>query len=530
MSYQALARKWRPRSFEDLVGQGHVVRALTNALARNQLHHAYLFTGTRGVGKTTIARIFAKALNCEQGVSAHPCGVCATCREIDSGRCVDLLEIDAASRTKVDQTRELLENVPYAPVRARFKVYLIDEVHMFSTHSFNALLKTLEEPPPHVRFLLATTDPQKIPVTVLSRCLQFNLRRLLPEEIGARLRYVLEQEGIPHEPAAIHLLAQAADGSLRDALSLLDQAIAFGGGQVLESETRAMLGVVSRDLVFELAEALAAGDGAALLEIAERAASLTPDFAGLLRELIGLLHRLALIQQVPKILSADDPERGRLKSLADRLSPEDVQLFYQIALLGQNDLTLAPDPRMGFEMVLLRALAFRPAALQSDLHAARPAPEPRPSLATDPAAGPTPSPPPCPQAGAADLKGPDDWQRLVATLSLSAIARELAHNCAFRDYSNGRLRLELDPRLEHLRAPNAVARFKEALERALGTPLDLEIQLKSTAQETLARRQAREVAARQQAAVEQLETDLVALALREQFDADWVPGSIRPTD
>ncbi len=252
MSYQVLARKWRPKSFDDMVGQQHVVRALSNALDRDQLHHAYLFTGTRGVGKTTLARILSKALNCEQGVSSHPCGVCSACREIDSGRFVDLLEVDAASRTKVDQTRELLDNVPYAPARGRFKVYLIDEVHMFSSHSFNALLKTLEEPPPHVKFLLATTDPQKIPVTVLSRCLQFNLRRLLPNEIGDRLRHVLETEGLEFQPSALPLLARAADGSMRDALSLLDQAIAFGGGRVVEDEVRAMLGTVSGDLALSI--------------------------------------------------------------------------------------------------------------------------------------------------------------------------------------------------------------------------------------------------------------------------------------
>jgi len=363
MSYQALARKWRPRSFDDIVGQQHVVRALSNALDRNQLHHAYLFTGTRGVGKTTLARILSKALNCEQGVGSKPCGLCSACREIDTGRFVDLLEVDAASRTKVEQTRELLENVPYAPVRARFKVYLIDEVHMFSGHSFNALLKTLEEPPPHVKFLLATTDPQKIPVTVLSRCLQLNLRRLLPGEIIDRLRYVLEQEGLEFESTALPLLARAADGSLRDALSLLDQAIAFGGGRVVESETRAMLGTLSGDLALDILDALAEGDGAAVLDAVERVASMTPDFAELLRELIGLLHRLALIQQVPKTLGEDDPDRSRLLALAERLTPEDVQLFYQVALTGQTDLPLAPDPRSGLEMVLLRALAFRPGDL-----------------------------------------------------------------------------------------------------------------------------------------------------------------------
>ena len=360
MSYQVLARKWRPRSFADMVGQAHVVRALSNALDQDRLHHAYLFTGTRGVGKTTLARILAKALNCEAGVSSAPCCQCPSCREIDEGRFVDLLEVDAASRTRVDQTRELLDNVPFAPVKGRFKVYLIDEVHMFSTSSFNALLKTLEEPPPHVKFLLATTDPQKVPVTVLSRCLQFNLKRLVPEEIATQLAHILTVEAVPFEAPALALLARAADGSMRDGLSLLDQAIAFGGGRVGAEDIRAMLGTVGRDMSLRLIQALAARDGAALLAEVARIHELAPDFGGVLQEVLGLLHRIALFQQVPATLAADDPEREPLVALGRDLTPEDVQLYYQIALLGQADLPLAPDPRTGMEMVLLRMLAFRP--------------------------------------------------------------------------------------------------------------------------------------------------------------------------
>ena len=553
MSYQVLARKWRPRSFDDMVGQQHVVRALSNALDRDQLHHAYLFTGTRGVGKTTLARILSKALNCEQGVSSKPCGVCSACREIDSGRFVDLLEVDAASRTKVDQTRELLENVPYAPARARFKVYLIDEVHMFSGHSFNALLKTLEEPPPHVKFLLATTDPQKIPVTVLSRCLQLNLRRLLPGEIFDRLRYVLEQEGLEFEASALPLLARAADGSLRDALSLLDQAIAFGGGRVVEAETRAMLGTVSGDLALDILDALAEGDGAAVLAAVERVAAMTPDFAELLRELILLLHRLALIQQVPATLAPDDPDRARLTALAERLAPEDVQLFYQVALTGQTDLPLAPDPRSGLEMVLLRALAFRPvpgairfaetprladnapaARLQPNAQTApampsarpvSPQPTSAPSRAETSTSGPTPI-----QSGTQTLDNAADWQQLAARLSIGGIANQLAHNCAFREYTNGRLSLQLDPAAERLRVPSTVARLKSALEQALGRPIELEIKVGRPEQETLAQRRARETGERQQAAVDQMHADPVARSVRETFDADWAPGSIQPAD
>lgn len=360
MSYQVLARKWRPRSFADMVGQAHVVRALSNALDQDRLHHAYLFTGTRGVGKTTLARILAKALNCEAGVGSTPCCQCPSCREIDEGRFVDLLEVDAASRTRVDQTRDLLDNVPFAPVKGRFKVYLIDEVHMFSTSSFNALLKTLEEPPPHVKFLLATTDPQKVPVTVLSRCLQFNLKRLVPEEIATQLAHILTVEAVPFEAPALALLARAADGSMRDGLSLLDQAIAFGGGRVGAEDIRAMLGTVGRDMSLRLLQALAARDGAALLAEVARIHELAPDFGGVLQEVLALLHRLALFQQVPATLAVDDPEREALMALGRNLSPEDVQLYYQIALLGQADLPLAPDPRTGMEMVLLRMLAFRP--------------------------------------------------------------------------------------------------------------------------------------------------------------------------
>jgi DNA polymerase-3 subunit gamma/tau len=342
------------------------VRALVNALERGQLHHAYLFTGTRGVGKTTLARILAKTLNCDAGIGPTPCGVCSACREIDEGRFVDLIEVDAASRTKVDQTRDLLDNVPFAPVRGRFKVYLIDEVHMFSASSFNALLKTLEEPPDHVKFVLATTDPQKLPATVLSRCLQFNLKRLLPDQIAARFRHVLDAESIAFDSASLALLARAADGSMRDGLSLLDQAIAFGGGRVGADDTRAMLGTRGGDLTLDLLDAMADGAGARVLSEVGRIAELTPDFDGVLKDLIDLLHRLALAQQVPETLAADDPDHERLAALTARMPPEDVQLFYQVLLTGQQDLPLAPDPRAGLEMVLLRALAFRPNSAPGD--------------------------------------------------------------------------------------------------------------------------------------------------------------------
>jgi DNA polymerase-3 subunit gamma/tau len=573
MSYQVLARKWRPRAFSDLVGQEHVVRALVNALDRGQLHHAYLFTGTRGVGKTTLARILAKTLNCEQGVGAEPCGVCDSCREIDEGRFVDLIEVDAASRTKVDQTRELLDNVPFAPVRGRFKVYLIDEVHMFSSSSFNALLKTLEEPPGHVKFVLATTDPQRLPATVLSRCLQFNLKRLLPEQIRDRFRHVLGAESIPFEDGALGLLARAADGSMRDGLSLLDQAIAFGGGRVGLADTRAMLGTRSGELNLDLLDALADGDGARLLAEIGRVAELTPDFGGVLADLIDLLHRLALAQQVPGTLSADDPDHDRLAALAARVAPEDVQLFYQVLLNGQQDLPLSPDPRAGLEMVLLRALAFRPDegpgagsgpgtrgragyAPRADDRVAESAPaEPKVGstgqAASRAAARRPPEPPPQrPQAtageagitqgrvNAAALTGADDWHRIVAALEIGGLARQLAEHCAFVDFDGKRLRLALDPAVGNLRSAGAEQRLGAGLAATLGRDVALVIDVapspgrggvSAAAPDTPALRNARGQAERLAAAEATLHDDPVARELRRRFDADWIPGSIAPS-
>jgi DNA polymerase-3 subunit gamma/tau len=526
MSYQVLARKWRPRSFAEMMGQGHVLRALVNALDNQRLHHAYLFTGTRGVGKTTVARIFAKSLNCERGVSAAPCGQCGACREIDEGRFVDLIEVDAASRTKVEDTRELLENVQYAPARGRYKVYLIDEVHMLSTHSFNALLKTLEEPPPHVKFLLATTDPQRLPVTILSRCLQFNLKRLPPEQIGEYLEKVLGQEGIAAEPGALKLIARAADGSMRDALSLLDQAIAYGGGKVEEAEVRAMLGTIEHDHVTQLVEALAAGDGPVLLNRIAALNEFAPDYDGVLAELLSLLHNVAVVQAVPGAAVDDHLDAEAVRRLAERLSPEDVQLFYQIGLAGRRDLAMAPSLRLGFEMTLLRMLAFRPVEAGRGIppaappvRAERPAPAARPAAVSSP-----------PEAALRSAGGDLDWPALIARLPLQGVVRVLAQNCALLRREGAVLHLALAPAHASLRNPRAEERLQEALSAELGERVKLQFKVAPPPTETPAALQERSAQERLRAAEEAIARDGHVKTLQEMFGARVVPDSVRPVD
>ena len=389
MSYQVLARKWRPSNFSEMVGQEHVVRALTTALESERLHHAYLFTGTRGVGKTTVARLIAKSLNCEEGVTATPCGVCASCVEIAEGRSVDVLEVDAASRTKVEDTRELLDNVQYAPTRSRFKIYLIDEVHMLSNHSFNALLKTLEEPPSHVKFLLATTDPQKLPATVLSRCLQFNLKNMVPGQIIEHLKHVLSEESVSFDDESLALLARGAEGSMRDALSLTDQAIAHGSGKLVGDDVRAMLGTVSRTKVLDLLQAISTSDVQQALAVVDDLATHSPDYSGALDELSGILHQIAIEQAVPGSLDEASPEFSRLQELAKHLTTDDTQLLWQMAVASKRDLVLASDPRSGLDMAVLRMIAFRPAVIISDAHEAPPAKKPEPPVM--PVATPAPS-------------------------------------------------------------------------------------------------------------------------------------------
>ena len=360
MSYQVLARKWRPANFKQMVGQEHVLQALMNALDSDRLHHAYLFSGTRGVGKTTIARIFAKSLNCDAGISSEPCGTCSSCLEVDQGRSVDLIEIDAASRTGVDDMRELLDNVQYAPTRGRFKIYLIDEVHMLSRHSFNALLKTLEEPPPHIKFLLATTDPQKLPVTVLSRCLQFNLKRMSRQQIQSHLQFLLDEEKINTEPAALNLIASAADGSMRDGLSLLDQAIAYGAGSVLQASAESMLGAISKDYLLKIFDALVQQDAGVIIAEARNIISNNPDYQRVCAEMIALLQQMALFKADAGIDLDDDMFGEKIAELCTQWSMEEIQLYYQIMLQGRQDLKISPDDAAGFEMLMLRLLAFSP--------------------------------------------------------------------------------------------------------------------------------------------------------------------------
>jgi DNA polymerase-3 subunit gamma/tau len=571
MSYQVLARKWRPRKFAELVGQEHVVRALTNALDSGRMHHAYLFTGTRGVGKTTIARIFAKSLNCERGESADPCGECAVCTAVDAGRFVDLLEIDAASNTGVDDVREVIENAQYAPSRGRFKVYLVDEVHMLSKPAFNALLKTLEEPPPHVKFLLATTDPQKLPVTVLSRCLKFNLKRLLPEQISGQMRHILAAEGIEYEDEAIGELAHGADGSLRDGLSLLDQAIAYGGGSLKAADVRAMLGSVERGQVLGVIEALAAGDGGALMGEADRIASYSPDFAGVLDDLATVLHRIQLIQLVPGYRE-EEGDAG-LAEIATRLAPEDVQLYYQIATTSRRELPLAPDARIGFEMALLRMFAFRPAeagqgaapsapravaAPVAAPRAAAPAPAPAtpataPARAPAPAAAPTPPAPaaarPSPAAAAPapapvpapapaapqgplalDANGLPDWHDVIERANLRGPIGQLAQNSSLRELDGEGMVLALQPQHMHLAVEPLTSQMEEKVSHALGRRVRIRFIADHGNLGTPAERRAQAQVDAQANAVASMESDPFVQTLKRDFDARVIPQSIKPVE
>ena len=525
MSYLVLARKWRPKTFADTVGQEHVLKALVNALESGRLHHAYLFAGTRGVGKTTIARILAKALNCEKGITADPCSECSACVEIDEGRFVDLIEVDAASKTKVDDTRDLLDNVQYAPARGRFKVYLIDEVHMLSKSSFNALLKTLEEPPPHVKFLLATTDPQKLPVTVLSRCLQFNLTRLTPRLIHDRLAHICEAEDIPAEAGALALLSRAADGSLRDALSLLDQAIAYCGGNVEEAPVATMLGTIDRDHVTRLIELLAADDAPAIIQAIKEIDEQFPDYARLLEDLSRILQRIAVFQVVGAVDSDDDLDEGQLEGLAGRLTPADVQLFYQIAIIGRRDLHLAPDPRSGAEMALLRMLAFRPAEAGTASSGGGTGNSRPPRKARAVAEKPDLAPAKTAAAAESDWQDPD-WSELITRLGLSGSLRMLASNCAFLRREGNTVFLSIDPRSESLLTRTRKQALSDALSTHYNEPLVLDICIGEAEVETPVQEESRLADERIEAARVKLESDPNVQALKDMFGAELKPDTI----
>jgi len=549
MTYQVLARKWRPRAFDQIVGQAHVVTALVNALETQRLHHAYLFTGTRGVGKTTLARILAKAINCETGITPRPCGKCTACVEIDAGRFVDLLEVDAATNTRVDEMRELLDTAQYMPVSGRFKVYIIDEVHMLSRHAFNSMLKTLEEPPEHVKFILATTDPQRLPVTVLSRCLQFNLKPLTPQLIAGHLRHVLEAEGIPFEDAALSQLSRAAAGSVRDSLSLLDQAIAYGAGKVEAQPVAEMLGSLGGDLLWPLLEQVVAGDGKRLIAEADRIAERSVSFDAALEELAAILHRIALAQ-AGAAPDEDEPDAARVIEMASRLDAGRIQVMYQVALLGRRDLPLAPDEYAGFTMALLRMLSFgqgapaqRTPASSDAASAARTPPEAasrdgasaaRASRASAPAAAapraaiPSAQPPaaaePAPQA--VEFNG--DWHALVQRLN--GLARMVAAHAELASYRNGHFEIVL-PEAQRMYAEKSYQdKLRADLATHFGPGVRLSVRIGSISGNSVAAARSREMAQKQASAAEAIEEDPFVRDLVRDLGAEVVSSTIRPAE
>ncbi|MEQ1599767.1 MAG: DNA polymerase III subunit gamma/tau [Methylotenera sp.] len=546
MSYQVLARKYRPKTFETLVGQDHVVRALTNALTQQRLHHAYLFTGTRGCGKTTLARILAKSLNCETGITATPCGVCSACTEIDRGRFVDLLEVDAASNTQVDAMRDLLDNAQYAPTVGRFKVYIIDEVHMLSKSAFNAMLKTLEEPPAHVKFILATTDPQKVPVTVLSRCLQFNLRQMASTTINEHLQNVLGQENIAFETAALNLISRAATGSMRDALSLTDQAIAYGNQTVNEAEVRSMLGAIDQSYLFDILTALQDNNGAALIEKAQQMEARSISFEAALNDLANLLHQIAMAQTVPDAIASDLPERAQLLDLAQKLSPETLQLYYQITLLGRRDIGLAPDEFAGFSMTLLRMLAFSPTEKLTERTTTKPTESVQataPAIQTEPIRQNAPelaqiqdkalkniendAPEANVHAVAGSIEFDGNWRNLVENKLKLGLARALAQNCELMSYDENSFTLRVAENQKHLVSASYQDKLSSAINEFFGKKIRLNVEIDAEAN-TPAKQNATEKANVQSGAEAAIMGDPFVQDLMQKFGAQIIPNSIKP--
>lgn len=522
MSYQVLARKWRPRNFQEMAGQEHVLRMLTNALNQQRLHHAYLFTGTRGVGKTSLARILARCLNCENGITALPCGQCRTCLSIEEGKFLDLIEVDAASRTKVEDTRELLENIQYAPSQGRYKIYLIDEVHMLSGHSFNALLKTLEEPPPHVIFILATTDPKKLPITILSRCLQFNLKRVSLEQITQQLQKICEAENIQYDLPGLQIVAQAADGSMRDALSILDQTIAYCGGKVTTAETQQLLGSIEQTSLLRLLQALAENDGKKLLAEIADLAQLAPDFNRVLEEILSLLHQITIAQTVDEILVSSS-----IKALAKQWSPEETQLYYQIALIGRRDLSLAPDALIGFEMVMLRMLAFRPehqAKKVQDNAIVMPNASLLPSRSAAKAGPPTPS------HSRAETNVTTSWADIVNKLALSGMAQALAANCTLENVSEDKVILALSKMHAPMLNQKSQERIAEALSSYFKKPMKLEIKITEGELNSPAKQKHQEQQTKQVSATQAIQNDTQVQKIMSMFDATVDMNSVKPIE
>ena len=544
MSYQVLARKWRPKSFQDMVGQSHVLKALSNALDQDRLHHAYLFSGTRGVGKTTLARILAKCLNCDNGVSSNPCGECSACVAIDEGRFIDLIEVDAASRAKVEETRDLMDNVQYAPTNGRYKVYLIDEIHMFSNHSFNALLKTLEEPPPHVKFLLATTEPKKLPVTILSRCLQFNLSHLTNDQIAKQVEMILKEESINTDQPSIELIARGADGSMRDALSLLDQAIAYGGGALEESQVRAMMGTIDSADLNGLIQALIDADAEALLNTIESIALQSPDFDSLLSELLSLLQKIAIIQVLPENSNNVLKENKALVEFATAMNKEDTQLYYQIGMVGRKDLYLAPDAKSGFEMVMIRMLAFRPMAAgeatskTQTLKPSSPVNKETPKATASHQTKPVESVPVTVKPEQVEESSPvndvpvkksdNEWQNMIEEMGLKGLTKELAGNCVIKSRTETKFELALTPSQEHLLNTSQKDRIEHAIKTRYGTEITLDIVLENSDNETPAETKARLERERQKAAENSVNSDPTVQSLLDTFNGSIDQDSIQP--